>query len=96
MLLNVMRRCIISKRSQSKKAIAVIFCNSGIQMLQKLQTTVVFSHNFCEGVEKQKENNDFTVSVMTHNWLQRFENEKIFEPVESIEYIISHVLGIKV
>ncbi|KZC04032.1 HemK methyltransferase family member 1 [Dufourea novaeangliae] len=35
------------------------------------------------------------VGEIIKQWSQRFENEGVPEPVESIEYIVAHVLGIK-
>lgn len=36
-----------------------------------------------------------TISEIVEKWSHRFENEAVPEPVESIEHIVAHVVGLK-
>lgn len=36
-----------------------------------------------------------TIGDNVDHWHQRFQNEKISEPIESIEHIVAHVIGTK-
>lgn len=40
-------------------------------------------------------NNNNTVDYIVRHWRQRFEDESIPEPIESIEHIVAHVIGTK-
>ena len=40
-------------------------------------------------------NKNNTVGHILGRWRQRFENERIPEPIESIEHIVAHVIGTK-
>lgn len=44
-----------------------------------------FSSNAC----------DYTIGDVIDHWSRRFENEGVTEPVESIEYIVAHIIGTK-